>query len=96
MKASQGQNPLSNHFLTVRALPFSLQFPVFPIPAVMRLLHLWAHRYRQEKEGSRIEGLLGLTLNLSPSSLCTISSSSFAVLLQNWEKALIHHSLSLA
>lgn len=37
-----------------------------------------------------------LTLNLSPSSLCTISSSSFAVLLQNWEKALIHHSLSLA
>lgn len=50
----------------------------------------------QEKEGSRIEELLGLTLNLSPSSLCTISSSSFAVLLQNWEKALIHHSLSLA
>lgn len=32
MKASQGQNPLSNHFLTVRALPLSLEFPAFPIP----------------------------------------------------------------
>lgn len=32
MKASQGQNPLSYHFLTVRALPVSLEFP---IPAVM-------------------------------------------------------------
>lgn len=95
MKAPQGQDPLSYHFLTVRALPLSLEFPVFPIPAVMRFLHLWAHRHRQ-KEGSRIQELLGLTLNLSPSSLCTISSSSFAVLLQNWEKALIHHSLSLA
>lgn len=54
MKASQGQNPLSNNFLTVRALPLTLQFPVFLIPAVMRLLHLWAHRHRQEKEASRI------------------------------------------
>lgn len=56
MEASQGQNPLSNNFLTVRALPLSLDFPVFPIPA-MRLLHLWVHRHRQEKkEGSRIQG----------------------------------------
>lgn len=36
------------------------------------------------------------TLNLSPRSLWTISSSSLAVLLQNWEKSLIQRSLSLA
>lgn len=35
-------------------------------------------------------------MNLSPRSLWTISSSSLAVLLQNWEKSLTQWSLSLA
>lgn len=51
-------------------------------------------------EYSRLLGLgdheRRLTLNLSPRSLWTISSSSLAVLLQNWEKSLIQRSLSLA
>lgn len=98
--SQQPTSSLSADLAPKRALypPLCLGFPLSPIPAGDAAPTDSQMRARRgQVQGSPTSNMSkALTLNLSPSSLCAISSSSFAVLLQNWEKALIHQSLSLA